>query len=92
MPILLNVIPKQVQHTAFVIKDKDKLVNLHSTLWRYGEQDFICEIGHPIVGGAVVWKDKRPTYVTHDKYIAEYDLIGYAKEADAPVTITPLSV
>ena len=80
MPLYIEVVPARVRTKAFEIKDADKLQHIHSNLWKYGEQDFIVEVGAPIVGGAVVWLDGRPTYMLQDKYKAKYEFNSYYGE------------
>lgn len=61
------VIPAPVRLPAFEIEE-GKLVHLHSNLWQYEDQDFVCEVGAPLKGGYVVWVDGRPTYFTAPNY------------------------
>ena len=63
--MVITVVPRPTPVKAIKLENKDKLVNLHSNLFKYDEIDFVCDHGHPMVGGYIV-----PVLGTR-KYFAE---------------------
>lgn len=68
------VVPRPTPLTAINILDTKKLRKVHSTMYKYEDQEFICDVGAPTLGGWIVCEPERPLYYTNDKFVKKYAL------------------
>lgn len=69
----IEVTPKQFKLHAVVIEDAKLVKKQHSNLFKYGEHEFICDVGAPTVGGVVVFEKDRPLYYTSENFYKKYE-------------------
>lgn len=71
----IEVTPKQLKLYAVVIEDAKLVKKQHSNLFKYGEHEFICDVGAPTVGGVVVFEKDRPLYYTRENFYKKYETL-----------------
>lgn len=72
---MMVCIPKPNKLPCIKIEDGTQLKLLHSTLYKYGNTQFVCDKGAPTVGGWLVHNNGRMEYMTEDKFKLLYDLL-----------------
>ena len=65
------VVPVRTEMQAMHIMEGN-LSLMHSNVWQYEGQDFVCDIGVPRRGGTIVWVDSRPTYFDETQYAKKF--------------------
>lgn len=71
----IEVMPKATKFYAVVIEDAQAVMKQHSNLFKYGNHEFVCEVGAPTVGGVIVFEADRPLYYTRENFYKKYDTL-----------------